>query len=80
MKMFLRNLLFKTMLLCFFHSTVQSQPNQPKFHSSAKIWKTASKSSTHSISPFYKNEKRILFQIQHLINQSKDGKALKVKL
>ena len=76
--MFLHNLLFRTILLCFFHSTVQpSQRNQPKFHSSAKIWKTASKSSTHSISPFYKNEKRILFQIQHLINRRQDGKALK---
>ena len=39
------------------------------------VWKL-SKDSNSPISPFYQNEKGIIFQIQHLINRGEEAKAL----
>ena len=64
----------KMLLFSCFYLIVRSQV-QPIFQSPVTVWKL-SKDSNSPISPFYQNEKGIIFQIQHLINRGEEAKAL----
>ena len=72
--MFQTNFVFNIIIFSCLHLAVQSQI-QPTFLSPVTTWKL-SKDSTSGVSPFYQNEKGIIFQIQHLINRGEERKAL----
>ena len=75
-----QNLFFQTILFGFFHISIQNiHQNQPTFHSPTTIWKIHSQiNNKHSVSPFYKNEQAIIFQIQRLISRQQEEKALEL--
>ena len=71
--------IMKLIFLSFYISTafVHCIHRQPSFFTPNTIWKISNDYSS-SISPFYKNEQELAFQIQYFINKGEGEKALEL--
>ena len=74
---FQTNSTFKVLLFFSFYLNVISQ-RQPIFLSQTAGWDNSKDTPYTAVSPFYQNEKEIVYQILYLVNYGEEEKSLKL--